>query len=285
MTATELARRQERAEHETFVIARTEDGFRVYAPGDPKRRYTVSEDEDGVHCTCPDFQTHQDDPGWRCKHILAVEGQFRTRGNGETPPDSHEREERQAIQEENREPRKRRAATPPTTSAQMILKRSVSPDGRIDALSVEFATPVSGISTMEITSTARKMLGAQAAIITEFLAQAPKPNGQKPNGNGTPREDKESPAAPARVVGVGGMDGKWGRRLFLTIECDGRNLHLFGNRKQLAEHLTAAGWRFAADDITEGVDLDVPCRVVTKPSPDGRYTNVERLVPAERVRL
>src|SRR5712692_1629257 len=70
MTATELAKRQERAVHETFVISRTRDGFRVYAPTEPKRQYMVSEDEDGVHCTCPDFQTHADDSHWRCKHIL-----------------------------------------------------------------------------------------------------------------------------------------------------------------------------------------------------------------------
>ena len=70
MTATELAKRQARAAHETFVIARNENGFRVYSPADPKRQYTVV-DDDGAHCTCPDFQTHQHDPGWRCKHTAA----------------------------------------------------------------------------------------------------------------------------------------------------------------------------------------------------------------------
>jgi len=281
MTATELARRQERAAHEAFVIARAEEGFGVYAPSDPKRRYIVSDDGNTHRCTCPDFQVHQHDPEWQCKHVLAVERHLRSADAGTAhAPDPYEAEERRAIQEESREPRRRKTMTSATSAAQMLLKRSISPDGRIDSLSVEFATPVSAIATDAITATARKMLGAQTAIITEFLAQAPKPNGPKPAGNSAPRQDEESQAVPARVAGIGGMDGKWGRRLFLTVELDGRNLRLFGNRKQLAEHLTAAGWHFAADDISEGVDLDVPCRVVTKPTPDGRYLNIERVLPA-----
>ena len=166
------------------------------------------------------------------------------------------------------------------SDSQLTIKRSVSPDGRIDSLSVEVTTPVAELSGPEMATTAKQVLGAQAAIVAEFLARTPKPNGQRPNGNGASRQDGESPAVPAVVVGVGGMPGKWGRRLFLTIESDGRNLRLFGNRTQLAEHLLAAGWRFTAADITEGLTLDVPCRILTKPTPDGRYLNVEQMLPA-----
>ena len=88
--------------------------------------------------------------------------------------------------------------------AQLILKRSVSPDGRIDSLSVEVTTPVAEISGPEITMRAKHVLGVQAAIVTEFLARTPKPNGQRPNGNGASRQDGESPAVPAVVAGVGG---------------------------------------------------------------------------------
>jgi hypothetical protein len=34
-----------------------------------------------------------------------------------------------------------------------------------------------------------------------------------------------------------------------------------------------------AERIEEGVALRVPCRVITKPSPDGRYVNIERVLP------
>lgn len=247
-----------------LIVGRAEDGFRVYAVRD---RFTIYTVKDGA-CTCPNFAAR---PDVACEHIAAAE-RFQTMTNGSRNAGAEEKGGAAMNGEHNGD-------------AQLVIKRSVSPDGRIDSLSVEFRTPVAGISSAAITATATKMLGAQRAIIAEFLAQTPKPNGQKPNGqrpNGTsaPHQDGESPTVPARVVGVGGMDGKWGRRLFLTIACDGGNLRLFGNRNQLADHLSAAGWRFAADDITEGVDLDIPCRVVTKPSPDGRYQNVERLLQA-----
>jgi hypothetical protein len=251
----------ERAETRSgpLVVSRAEDGFRVYAVRD---RFTIYMVKDGV-CTCPDFAAR---PGVACEHVEATK-RFQAMHNDSRTPGAQENGGEAMNGERNGD-------------SQLVIKRSVSPDGRIDSLSVEFATPVAGISTTEITTTATKILGAQATIVAEFLARTPKPNGQKPNGNSAPRQNGESPAVPARVVGVGGMDGKWGRRLFLTIECDGGNLRLFGNRKQLADHLSAGGWRFATDDITEGVDLDIPCQVVTKPSPDGRYQNVERLLPA-----
>jgi hypothetical protein len=276
MTVTELARREARADRDVFVIARNGDGCLVYSPANPKQRYRVSEDEDGVHCTCPDFQAHQNDPGWRCKHILAALRQADGNGHARDP---YEAEERRAIQEESREPRKRKAA-PPSPAAQMLLKRSVSPDGRIDSLSVEFATPVSDITGSAVKTQAAAMLAIQSEIVDDFLHRSPKSNGPLPNGNGQPAEEQKSPASPARVVGVGGMDGKWGRRLFLTIEADGKRLRLFGNRKQLGEHLTMAGYPDIAHTLSEGADLDLPCRVITKPSTDGGYINIERLLPA-----
>ena len=83
------------------------------------------------------------------------------------------------------------------------------------------------------------------------------------------------------MVAVGGMDGRWGRRLFLTIEADGKMLRLFGTEKRLAEAITAAGFPDVAKKVAEGLTLDLPCRVVTVPSPDGRFQNVERVLPAQ----
>ena len=71
MTQAELQMRQERATRETFVIAHAKEGYRVYAPTNPKQVYLVS-GEDDLQCTCPDFEKHADDPEWQCKHVLAV---------------------------------------------------------------------------------------------------------------------------------------------------------------------------------------------------------------------
>jgi hypothetical protein len=124
------------------------------------------------------------------------------------------------------------------------------------------------------------MLAIQSEIVDDFLHRPPKPNGQAPNGNGRSAGEAKSPASPARMTGCGGMDGKWGRRLFLTVEQDGKRLRLFGNRKQLGEHITMAGYPDIAHTLAEGTDLDLPCRVITKPSAVGGYINVERLLPA-----
>lgn len=82
-------------QHETFAISRTEDGFRVYNPADPTKSYSVGGGPDAPTCTCPDFQFHEGDPNWRCRHIPAVLAQYE-RENGK----SYESEERAAIQEE-----------------------------------------------------------------------------------------------------------------------------------------------------------------------------------------
>ena len=60
---------------------------------------------------------------------------------------------------------------------------------------------------------------------------------------------------------------------------DGRTIRLFGNKQQLADAITAAGHRCDAKDVAEGVSLDLPCRVTTKPSDDGRYTNIDQIFP------
>src|SRR5262245_33778292 len=86
MTREQFNKRQERALRETFIIKKTDEGHRVYAPGDPARNYLVAGSVDQPTCTCPDFEHHSQDPDWRCKHILAV----LNRANGtEREPEDH----------------------------------------------------------------------------------------------------------------------------------------------------------------------------------------------------
>jgi hypothetical protein len=160
----------------------------------------------------------------------------------------------------------------------MLLKRSVSPDGRIDALSVEFSAEVDGIAPAEVTARAARLLALQTAIVTGFLNGAKNGNGVQPKPE---QQTEASGATLAEMVNIGGMDSKWGRRLFIAIQTNGRNLRLFGNKSQLAEAIKTAGFSKMAERIEEGVALGVPCRVITKPSPDGKYTNVERVLPVQ----
>src|SRR5439155_11496322 len=132
MTQQQYENRKERAESEPLVIARTDEGFRVYSPSNRIRSYIVSGGVQTPSCTCPDFQYHDGDASWRCKHILGVLAQY----DGQFPKDAYEDEERRAIQEEGRLEEKKDEQAPATNgTSQMLLKRSVSPDGRIDSLS------------------------------------------------------------------------------------------------------------------------------------------------------
>jgi hypothetical protein len=50
---------------------------------------------------------------------------------------------------------------------------------------------------------------------------------------------------------------------------------------QLAEAIRNAGFPRMAERIEEGVALRVPCRVITTPTPDGKYVNIERVLPVQ----
>lgn len=287
MNEQQLARRTERATSETLVIAQVPEGLRVYSPEKPTTFYVVSGTQAVPACSCPDFAYHRNDPNWRCKHLLAAVTQLPT-GNGASG-DDYEDEERQAIQAEGR----RRGEKTPTPASNglttMFLKRSVSPDGRIDSLSAEFSCPIDSLSDDEVRQRAEHILAVQSEIVGGFLGH----NGSE-NGNGAssrngqpetaPASGDKSPAVPARLLHVAGMDGKWGRRLFINVEVNGKTLKLFGNREQIAAYVTAAGFADVAQQVAEGLSLNLPCRVTTKPSPDGRYQNIDAVLPAESPR-
>lgn len=302
MNQQELAKRQERAASEALVMTEVDGGFNVYAVTDPKRAYAVSGLPEAPRCTCADFQRHSGDVAWRCKHILAVEERF-FGNNGAAQSDSYDAAERQAIQDESRSPARRRKPAPPqpgANAAQLLLKRSMSPDGRIDSLSVEFSCPVGDLDAASIRTRAKDVLHLQSGILADFMGSVPRNgnggpklvtangNGRAtPASNGTPTGGNgvEHPAAVpigtvgAQMLAIGGMDGKWGRRLFLVFDIDGRQTRFFGNRKQLAEAINGAGYAGLMANIAEGVHLNVPCRVTTEPSPDGRFMNVVKVFP------
>jgi len=74
-----------------------------------------------------------------CQHIEAVRTTFG--GNVAREDDRYAAEERLAIQNEGGTPQQ---LGPNPAATQMLVKRSVSPDGRIDSLSVELRTGCAG---------------------------------------------------------------------------------------------------------------------------------------------
>lgn len=267
----QVEKQKQETAREVLVISRTEDGFRVYAPTSPKRVYVVTQQEEGLRCTCPDSQHHLEDDTWECKHVQAVRERVLGKTNGEQAAAPH-RNGSANGQTAHPAPAPKRT---PDGGAQMFLKRSVSPDGRIDSLSVGFNWPVDGLSGPDVIARVEKSLDLQKAVVERFL------NGHGKASRKTSEAPGKSAAVPARMVAIGGMDGRWGRRLFLTFEVNGKNLRLYGSEKQLATAVTEAGFPDISEDIKEGTELGLPCRVVTKPSTDPRYLTVAEVLPAD----
>lgn len=267
MSTQSVEARRRNGTDDPLAISQTEDGFRVYAAGEPGKTYLVTGSPEAPACTCSDFE-HD---GKHCRHIVAVL-QTVAPANGRQQTEGYESGERSAIREEAL------PAVPVVDSAaQMLLKRSVSQNGRIDSLSVEFSCPVDGARASEITSKAARLLALQDGIVARFL-KAPSTGGSDapppPNGNGAPNG-----VVSAEMLRIGGITTKWGRRLFISVQANGEALKLFGSRKQLAEAIVATGCPQMAERIDEGVSLNIPCRVTTKPSEDGRYCKIDRVLP------
>ncbi len=295
MTEAELLKRKERAEKEQLIISRTEKDFRVYTPQNPGKFYVVDGVPKSPSCTCPDYEVNAKDPEWRCEHIFAVLNHLEKANGQATAKDPeeerYEKEEREAIQNENSLPGAG-GNTPkelPAPVSQMLIKRSVSPDGRIDSLSVEFTCPV-GDGPGEVKEKAKSILDLQGEILQGFL------NGAKSTKNGEPKtpekEKEEKPketrndgSAPAQMVGIGCMNTKRGWQLFINVDVNGKTLKLFGSQKKLARYIVAAGFPDMEDRIKEGFPLNLPCRVVTQPSDDGKYTNIVEVLPIEALKF
>lgn len=268
MHAQELKRRQARAKHEPWIIAETENGHRIHSPTSGGRPYLVTGIPDAPQCTCLDYQSHAEDSMWRCKHILAVEARF---GDATS---------RNAIETGSSRfpiPAAQPSVLTRPGQTQMLLKRSVSPDGRIDALSVEFTCPVEEGAAEAIASQAEYLLKLQKRIVERFLNGTPRAR--------TPALFAESPAEgqSAHLLRIGGADGKWGRRLFFTIQANGQVLRLYGSQKQLAEHLKGAGYLAHAGNVREDVQLGLPCRILTEPGKNG-FVKVVKVLPPSGVR-
>lgn len=306
MDATELEKRKARAVTETLVIAPTEGGFRVYNPASITNLYMVTGIPESPTCNCPDYTAHANDPDWRCKHILAVLNKLEKQKLEPAAPAERPTEAARAgpTQPEINQTEKKKSKPQRSGQSQMRIKRSVSPDGYIDSLSVDFLTPIEPGAGETIKLQAHQALLLQAEIVDEFLKVngngKNKPqaqlsaNGQKSsktneNGSSNAKDrgrdngqtDESDGTEPARLLNIAGMDTRDGWMTFINVQVNGRTTKLFGNRQELGKHITAAGFASIAAHISQGMMLNLPCRVITKPSPNGKYLNIEKIFPAK----
>lgn len=280
MTQEQFVSRKERAERDVFVITAAEEGWRVRSARNPSRYYLVSRNGAGLQCACPDFQKHApQDPTWQCKHVLAVQDHQAKTGATDPQAERELAEERAAIQAEGSD------RVPPANgepaAAQMLIKRSISPDGRIDSISIEFAFALAEATVSQIKSQALKTLRLQTEIVRGFLkGAAAKTNTGRTQSQ--PQAQKGNGAAYARLLDVGVTNGQYGERFYLNVEVNGRRARMFGTAGQIARAISVTGERVYARDIEPGMRIDLPCRVLTQESRDGRYLNVTRVLPLQR---
>ncbi|MEK7795670.1 MAG: SWIM zinc finger family protein [Candidatus Hydrogenedentota bacterium] len=286
---------QQDGEPTYWVVIAQDDGFRVYSTMNPGATYDVKGTPEVPTCTCADFQWKRNKPGYRCVHILAVYREAGVDSETRTTPPTP----RQPLQQQ---PVPSAAAFGNNGNGElaapthMVVKRSVSPDGRIDSLSVEFTHPVEGIDAQYIVDQAVRTVSVQGAIVTRFLqhrrnatknrsgnggapAAAHAPDPPYPSGEETEHEPDDEDSEPAWMTDMDGMQTRSGWRWYINVKADRRAFRLFGTRTQIAQHLAAAGFPDRNVRIEKGTTLNHPCRVVTRPSADGRYVNIVRVFP------
>jgi SWIM zinc finger len=309
MDVTDLEKRKARAASETLVIAPTEGGFRVYNPANITNLYMVTGIPAAPKCNCPDFKTHESDSDWRCKHILAVLNRNEKQQSAKPVNGSVQApEQKESDSKPSESAEKKKAKTTRNGHSQMLIKRSVSPDGFIDSVSVEFSTPIGDDADEIIVQRAKKILSLQSEIANGFLEtngngrskgkthDKANGNGQAPenghaNSNGEARSPSQartngsdgsySEAVPAQLLNIAGMNTRTGWTTFINVQVNGIKAKLFGDKRDLAKHITDAGFASIADHISQGMLLNLPCRVISKRSQDGKYLNIEKVFPAK----
>src|SRR5713226_3983084 len=204
MNDTELEKRKARAASETLVIAKTDGGFRVYNPANITHIYMVSGLPELPKCNCPDFETHQSDPEWRCKHILAVLGQMEKPKPQAAAEDTHDSKPIETPQNGNQLAEKKKIRAPRNGHSEMTIKRSVSPDGFINSLSIEFSNSTEQKSDEDIKQQAVKALKLQAEIVDGFLKENGNDRSKAETAEKTNGNDNQTAKSQDRTNGQSG---------------------------------------------------------------------------------
>lgn len=261
-------------------LTKTDRGYQVKSG--PKT-YDISNEDDKLLCDCPDFQSHYaTDPNYCCKHVLAILADFEeqqscvasTIAEPETTPTS-EKGKGNGTSKVPLYPSLHAVATP-SKQAHMLIKRSLSGDGRIDSISLEIDFGlVNDEETVKLQ--ALKALSLQDTIIKEFIA--------------TTHQSKEHLLEPPEVVCptsevpedvLDGIMTKVGiaqsKSYYIIVELpEGKTAKLFGNQSYLSHQIAQAGFSFPAEKIVEGVVLNIPCKVTTVLN--GKFINIDKVFP------
>ena len=227
-------------------------------------------------CTCPDFQVRIAQEGRICKHIaaaaitaLAPQVQAPSPANGSTM----------------------KANGTQTAEASPLvfrIRRNVQTDGK-NGVQVEVQARITNdeVQDRETASYAYDLLERLASLAAKstapsesnFARQTVSPSAAKP----VPIKSRTTSATegnpvPAVITKIDRMKTRQGESLFLKVDVGGETVRVFGRPEELAERLEASGYDIPASEIQAGLELNLPCLVVTGQGNSG-YKIIKEFLP------
>jgi len=268
-----------RTNHPIMVVVPSNGGFRVYPAANPNAVALVGGTAQAPTCTCVEYRSDTSEWG-RCAHIDAV---FRQNDNRAVPAQQYPHEAQGAPPQPAAVVNGNGEA--PQTPVQLVLKRSVSPDGRIDSLSVEVHQTVELGQNGDVVQHAIDTIALEDQIVGFFLQRGrPQGNGHRyagkghaPAGNGY-APGSEAPV-PAELTHIGGMQTKRGYSLYLNVQVNGQEARLFGPAQKLAGYISDAGYQPQNFPLVANQRLGLPCQVILDRKTNSKYPVIERVLP------
>jgi hypothetical protein len=88
----------------------------------------------------------------------------------------------------------------------------------------------------------------------------------------------EGSPVPAVITKIDRMKTRQGDSLFLKVDIGGETVRVFGRPEELAERLEAAGYDIPASEVQAGLELNLPCLVITGQGSTG-YKIIQEFLP------
>jgi hypothetical protein len=228
-------------------------------------------------CTCPDFQVRIAQEGRICKHIaaaaiiaLAPQVQVPSAGTGNGSVKSN--------------------GSQPAEASTLVfrIRRNVQTDGK-NGVQVEVQARITNdeVQDRETASYAYDLLERLASLAAKstapsennFARETVQPSAaKKPPMRSRTTSAAEGSPVPAVITKIDRMKTRQGESLFLKVDVGGETVRVFGRPEELAERLEASGYDIPASEIQAGMELNLPCLVVTGQGTSG-YKIIQEFLP------
>jgi uncharacterized Zn finger protein len=226
-------------------------------------------------CTCPDFQVRIAQEGRVCKHIAAA-AIIALAPQVQAPSPTNGFMKANGVQ---------------TTEVSPLLfriRRNVQMDGK-GGVQVEVQARVTNDEAQDrgTASYAYDLLERLASLAAKgtapsesnFARETVSPSTAKttPTKSRTTSATEGSPVS-AVITKIDRMKTRQGESLFLKVDVGGETVRVFGRPEELAERLEASGYDIPASEVQAGLELNLPCLVVTGQGSSG-YKIIDQFLP------